>query len=107
MPSESGGSTPLVEVVPERLRTDLPQLELTGADLLAVSLEVAQDPAGRGLVPDTEPELDPRLQAVPRVVLPDRVNRALGAVTSAKRRLIRRGVSFPLGGSLLVVAKRR
>jgi SAM-dependent methyltransferase len=40
-------------------------------------------------------------------VLPERVNRALGAVMSAERRLIRSGVSFPLGSSLLVVAKRR
>jgi SAM-dependent methyltransferase len=37
----------------------------------------------------------------------ERVNRALGAVMSAERRLIRRGLSFPLGSSLVVVAKRR
>jgi SAM-dependent methyltransferase len=41
------------------------------------------------------------------LALSERVNRALGAVMSAERRLIRRGLSFPLGSSLVVVAKRR
>jgi SAM-dependent methyltransferase len=41
------------------------------------------------------------------LALSERVNRALGAVMSAERRFIRRGLSFPLGSSLVVVAKRR
>ena len=41
------------------------------------------------------------------LTLSERANRALGAVMSAERRLIRRGLSFPLGSSLVVVAKRR
>lgn len=39
--------------------------------------------------------------------LPPTLNRILLSVMSAERRLIQRGVSFPLGSSLLVVARRR
>jgi hypothetical protein len=39
--------------------------------------------------------------------LPRRANRALGAVMSAERGLIKTGISLPLGSSLLAVAKRR
>jgi 2-polyprenyl-3-methyl-5-hydroxy-6-metoxy-1,4-benzoquinol methylase len=39
--------------------------------------------------------------------IPAWVNHALGAVTGAERALIRRGVSFPVGSSLTVVARKR
>jgi SAM-dependent methyltransferase len=45
--------------------------------------------------------------AIDAVRLPWAVNAVLGAVMATERALIRLGVSFPVGGSLLVVARKR
>jgi len=47
------------------------------------------------------------LEAMDAVRLPRWVNRALEAVMSIERAMIRRGISFPAGGSLLLVARKR
>jgi len=39
--------------------------------------------------------------------IPDVLNRALGAVLTIERLLVRMGINFPIGGSRLVVAKKR
>ena len=49
---------------------------------------------------------DREFDAIDAVRLPRGVNRALGAVMAIERALIERGVSFPAGGSLLLVARK-
>lgn len=49
---------------------------------------------------------DPEFDAIDAVRLPRPVNTALEAVMTIERALIRLGVSFPAGGSLLVVARK-
>lgn len=52
-------------------------------------------------------QADSAFDAIDAVRLPWAVNKVLEAVMTVERALIRRGVSFPAGGSLLVVARKR
>jgi hypothetical protein len=63
--------------------------------LPVVALSRGRDRAKRDYDPGTEYRL------------PERVDRAFGRVLSLERALIARGVAFPAGSSLLVVARRR